>query len=128
MPHAYAEKKGDEEQDSRRGHDRRTRRRVPPERSVEAGGDGETPQRACGERHLLGRARDTARRGGRDNQQRRDQEHADDLETHRDDHREQYDVVTARAVGPLPVVLELAVPLARVGGLLLAIKGAAAIS
>ncbi len=38
-------------------------------------------------------------------------------------HRERYDVVTARAVGPMAVLLELTVPLARVGGLILAIKG-----
>lgn len=38
-------------------------------------------------------------------------------------HREQYDMVTARAVGRLAVVAELAVPLARVGGTVLAIKG-----
>jgi 16S rRNA (guanine527-N7)-methyltransferase len=41
-------------------------------------------------------------------------------------HREQYDVVTARAVGKLPVLLELTIPLARVGGLVLAIKGESA--
>ncbi|MHC5002955.1 MAG: 16S rRNA (guanine(527)-N(7))-methyltransferase RsmG [Planctomycetota bacterium] len=44
----------------------------------------------------------------------------------RERHREQYDVVVARAVGRLPVLLELTVPLARVGGLVLAIKGARA--
>ena len=38
-------------------------------------------------------------------------------------HRACYDVVVARAVGPMPVLLELAMPLVRVGGLLLAIKG-----
>lgn len=38
-------------------------------------------------------------------------------------HRDRYDAVTARAVGRLPVLLELCVPLARVGGLVLAIKG-----
>ena len=38
-------------------------------------------------------------------------------------HREQYDVVIARAVGRLPVLLELTVPLAKVGGLVLAMKG-----
>lgn len=38
-------------------------------------------------------------------------------------HRERYDAVLARAVGRLPVLLELTVPLARVGGLVLAIKG-----
>ena len=41
----------------------------------------------------------------------------------RDRHREHYDAVLARAVGPLPVLLELAVPLATVGGLVLTIKG-----
>jgi len=38
-------------------------------------------------------------------------------------HRDHYDVVVARAVGVMPVLLELAMPLVRVGGLLLAIKG-----
>lgn len=38
-------------------------------------------------------------------------------------HREQYDIVLARAVGRLPVLLELTVPLAKVGGLVLAMKG-----
>ena len=37
--------------------------------------------------------------------------------------RERFDAVMARAVGPLPVLLELTVPLARVGGVVLAIKG-----
>lgn len=41
----------------------------------------------------------------------------------REGHREQYDVVLARAVARLPVLLELTVPLARIGGLILAIKG-----
>ena len=42
----------------------------------------------------------------------------------RDDaHRAQYDIVIARAVGRLAVVAELAVPLTRVGGRVLAIKG-----
>jgi len=40
--------------------------------------------------------------------------------------REHFDAVLARAVGPLPVLLELTVPLAREGGLVLAIKGAKA--
>jgi len=39
-------------------------------------------------------------------------------------HREQYDVVTARAVGRLAVLVELTVPLAKIGGYVLAIKGA----
>ncbi len=38
-------------------------------------------------------------------------------------HREQYDLVLARAVGRLPVLLELTVPLAKVGGHILAMKG-----
>ncbi|MCB9844620.1 MAG: 16S rRNA (guanine(527)-N(7))-methyltransferase RsmG [Phycisphaeraceae bacterium] len=38
-------------------------------------------------------------------------------------HRETYDAVLARAVGPMSVVLELTVPLARVGGLVLLTKG-----
>ncbi|MBL1217415.1 MAG: 16S rRNA (guanine(527)-N(7))-methyltransferase RsmG [Planctomycetes bacterium] len=37
--------------------------------------------------------------------------------------RNQFDVVTARAVGRLPVLLELTVPLARIGGYVLAVKG-----
>lgn len=37
--------------------------------------------------------------------------------------REAWDVVSARAVGRLPLLLELTVPLARVGGYVLAIKG-----
>lgn len=41
-------------------------------------------------------------------------------------HREQYDIVIARAVGRLPVLLELAVPFAKVGGHVLAMKGAQA--
>ena len=44
----------------------------------------------------------------------------------REDHREQYDLVVARAVGRLVVLVELAVPLARVGGHVAAIKGAKA--
>lgn len=39
------------------------------------------------------------------------------------DHRARYDLVLSRAVGPLPVLLELTVPLAKVGGAVLAIKG-----
>lgn len=38
-------------------------------------------------------------------------------------HRERYDLVVARAVGRLPVLLELTVPLAKVGGHVLAMKG-----
>jgi 16S rRNA (guanine527-N7)-methyltransferase len=44
----------------------------------------------------------------------------------RDRHREQYDLVVARAVGKLAVLAELTVPLARVGGHVAAIKGARA--
>jgi 16S rRNA (guanine527-N7)-methyltransferase len=38
-------------------------------------------------------------------------------------HRERYDAAIGRAVGPLAVLAELTVPLVRVGGLVLAIKG-----
>ncbi|MDY7110466.1 MAG: 16S rRNA (guanine(527)-N(7))-methyltransferase RsmG [Planctomycetota bacterium] len=38
-------------------------------------------------------------------------------------HREAYDLAAARAVGRLPVLVELAVPLVRIGGHVLAIKG-----
>lgn len=38
-------------------------------------------------------------------------------------HREQYDVVTARAVAALPVLSEYALPFVRVGGTLIAMKG-----
>ena len=38
-------------------------------------------------------------------------------------HREQHDLVTARACAPLPVLVELAMPLLRPGGTLLAWKG-----
>jgi 16S rRNA (guanine527-N7)-methyltransferase len=38
-------------------------------------------------------------------------------------HRERYDTVTARACAPLPVLVELALPLLSTGGSLLAWKG-----
>lgn len=38
--------------------------------------------------------------------------------------RDSFDVVTARALGPLPVVLELALPFAKTGGTLIAPRGA----
>jgi len=41
----------------------------------------------------------------------------------REQHREKYDVVLARAVGRMPVLLELAAPLAKIEGHILAIKG-----
>lgn len=44
----------------------------------------------------------------------------------RTDAREQYDVVTARAVAALPVLCELCLPFVRVGGCFVAYKGAAA--
>lgn len=50
-------------------------------------------------------------------------ERAETLGHDRAQHRERYDVVTARAVGRLPVLAELTVPFARRGGLILAIKG-----
>lgn len=48
---------------------------------------------------------------------------AEDAGRDRERHREGYDLVTSRAVGPLKVLLELTLPFARVGGLVLAIKG-----
>ena len=42
------------------------------------------------------------------------------------DHREAHDLVTSRAVGPLNVLAEYLVPLARVDGTILATKGARA--
>lgn len=50
-------------------------------------------------------------------------ERAEDAANHGSAHRAAYDVVTARAVGPLPVLLELTVPFAKVGGIVAAIKG-----
>lgn len=41
-------------------------------------------------------------------------------------HRESYDAVVARAVGSLPTLAELTVPFAKIGGLVLLIKGAKA--
>jgi 16S rRNA (guanine527-N7)-methyltransferase len=41
-------------------------------------------------------------------------------------HRERYDLVVARAVAPLPVLIEYAVPFLRNGGCLAAVKGSAA--
>lgn len=38
-------------------------------------------------------------------------------------HREHYDFVTSRAVGPLATLVELTVPFLRIGGMVLAIKG-----
>jgi 16S rRNA (guanine527-N7)-methyltransferase len=42
---------------------------------------------------------------------------------HQPQHREQYDVVIARAVAPLPTLVEYLLPLARVGGLCVCMKG-----
>lgn len=42
------------------------------------------------------------------------------------EHREHYDVVTARAVALLPVLLEYTIPLAKVGGFVVAMKGESA--
>lgn len=51
--------------------------------------------------------------------------HADRAETlgHDAEHRERYDTVLARAVGPIAVLAELCVPLLRVGGVALLVKG-----
>lgn len=45
---------------------------------------------------------------------------------HDPDHREAYDLALARAVAPLPVLVELALPFLRLGGMLAAPKGSAA--
>ncbi|MEM9954655.1 MAG: 16S rRNA (guanine(527)-N(7))-methyltransferase RsmG [Chloroflexota bacterium] len=42
------------------------------------------------------------------------------------EHREQYDIVTARAVALLPVLLEYTLPLAKTGGFFVAMKGESA--
>ncbi|MDQ7030962.1 MAG: 16S rRNA (guanine(527)-N(7))-methyltransferase RsmG [Ardenticatenia bacterium] len=42
---------------------------------------------------------------------------------HEPDHRQQYDVATARAVAKLPVLVELCLPFVRVGGYVMAPKG-----
>ncbi|MCH2153449.1 MAG: 16S rRNA (guanine(527)-N(7))-methyltransferase RsmG [Phycisphaerales bacterium] len=48
---------------------------------------------------------------------------AETAASHGSAHRAAFDVVVARAVGPLPVLVELTVPLATVGGYVVAIKG-----
>jgi 16S rRNA (guanine527-N7)-methyltransferase len=45
---------------------------------------------------------------------------------HHPSHRESYDAVVARAVAPLPVLLEYTLPFVRAGGVLAAIKGSSA--
>lgn len=45
-----------------------------------------------------------------------------------EEHREQYEVVTCRAVAPLPRLLDWCVPLLRPGGVLVALKGTSAAS
>ncbi len=50
-------------------------------------------------------------------------ERAETIGRDRRHHRERYDLVVARAVGRMAVLLELATPLVRVGGHVLAIKG-----
>lgn len=51
------------------------------------------------------------------------QERAEILGQEHHEFREMFDVVIARAVGPMRVLLELTVPLAKVGGVVLAVKG-----
>jgi len=46
----------------------------------------------------------------------------DRIENHAFKHREQYDLVTARALGKLPLILELGFPLLKVGGQFIAYK------
>lgn len=53
-------------------------------------------------------------------------ERAETLGQDHRNYRERFDVVIARAVGKLPVLLELTIPLAKVGGHVLAMKGAQA--
>ena len=48
---------------------------------------------------------------------------ADRAENYAKNNREKYDVVVARAVTQLPILLELALPLLKVGGVLIAYKG-----
>lgn len=52
-----------------------------------------------------------------------EQARAEEAGRDRERHREGYDAVVSRAVGPLPTLLELTVPFAKVGGIVLAIKG-----
>lgn len=51
------------------------------------------------------------------------QERAETLGQEHHEFREMFDAVIARAVGPMRVLLELTVPLAKVGGVVLAVKG-----
>lgn len=51
------------------------------------------------------------------------QARAEEAGRDREHHRERYDFVLSRAVGPLATLAELTVPFAHVGGLVLAIKG-----
>jgi 16S rRNA (guanine527-N7)-methyltransferase len=51
------------------------------------------------------------------------QARAEDAGQDRTHHRERYDLVVSRAVGHLAMLVELTVPLARVGGYVLAVKG-----
>ncbi len=46
-----------------------------------------------------------------------------EVEAHHKEHRERYEVVTARALASLPMLLELCAPFLRMGGALLAFKG-----
>ncbi|MFG0331292.1 MAG: 16S rRNA (guanine(527)-N(7))-methyltransferase RsmG [Phycisphaerales bacterium] len=53
-------------------------------------------------------------------------ERAETLGQQRHDYRDRFDVVVARAVGRLNTLVELSIPLARVGGFVFAVKGARA--
>lgn len=50
-------------------------------------------------------------------------ERAESVGLEKDNHREQYDAVVSRALGPMAVLIELCAPLAKVGGHIIAMKG-----
>lgn len=69
--------------------------------------------------HNVTVVQDRAERAGQDRGERT----GGDASERAGGHREAYDVVLARALGPLAVAAELCVPLARVGGRVLLVKG-----